>query len=292
MTTTSVKKTIGNYADSVYYGISDSAGYLNGATETAPAAGNADGSAMARLLHVQNFPFQPVDPDMPSQKGDGGVAARFINKPTELPDSDMVFGSADYDFYALCQSLKVATHGGGRFILSQAYDPTFRDLMFLVTAPAKSQEVASLNAGHWEARLILKAQAVPKGRDAYKTDGLPTYGYKMVANYANAYPFGHAFSEADEGDVQGVALEFTWPYRPILQRWTGNNILVTYNLAYAIAEDSADNIVVFQDGVAITYAAGAPTAGQFGITAGTPDLLVFGTAPTASAKIVALYGRT
>jgi hypothetical protein len=80
---------------------------------------------------VQNFPFQPVDPDTPSQKGDGGVGARFINKPTDLPESDMVFGASDYDFWALCQSIKVATHGGGKFILSQPNDPMYRDLVML-----------------------------------------------------------------------------------------------------------------------------------------------------------------
>lgn len=292
MTTTSVKKAVGNYADSVYYGISDSAGYLNGATETAPTAGDATGSAMAQLVGVQNFPFQPADPDMPSQKGDGGVICRFINKPTDLPDSELTFGASDYDFSALIQSLKVLTLGGGRFLLGQPYDPTFRDVMFLVTSPAKSQESASMDAGLWEARLILKTNVTPKGRDAFKTDGLPTYGYRMVANYAACYPWGHAFTETDEGDVKGVSLDFTWPYRPIIQRWTGNNVLTSYNLAFAIAEDSADNIVVFENGVALTYAAGAPGAGAFGITAGTPDVLVFGTAPAANAKIVALYGRT
>jgi hypothetical protein len=114
----------------------------------------------------------------------------------------------------------------------------------------------------------------------------------MIGNYAVVYPWGHPFSEADEGDVKAVGFEFTWPYRPVMQRWTGNAVATSFNLAYAIAEDSADNIVVFENGVAITYAAGAPAAGQFGITAGTPDLLVFGTAPASDAKVVALYGRT
>jgi hypothetical protein len=100
-------------------------------------------------------------------------------------------------------------------------------------------------------------------------------------------PFG-----ADEGDTQGVALEFTWPYRPILQRWTGNGVLTSFNLAYPLAEDSADNNIVAVDGTPLIYAAGVPAAGQFGITQGTPDQLVFGTAPASDSKMVALYGRT
>jgi hypothetical protein len=291
MATTSVKKAVGNYADSVYYGISDSAGYFAGATETPPPAGNADGSAMAQLLGVQNFPFQPVDADTPSQKGDGGVLARFINKPTELPESDLTFGAADFDFYALCQSVKVVTHGGGRFIPLQPFNPVYRDIMLLVVAPAKSKEATSLNSGLWEARFILKTNIQPKGRNAFNTDGLPTYGYKLVANYANAYPWGHPFSIADEGDTQMVGFEFTWPYRPALQRWTGNGVLTSFNLAYALAEDSADNVVAAVDGVALTYAAGVPAAGQFGITQGTPDTVVFGTAPVSDGKIEVLYGR-
>jgi hypothetical protein len=292
MATTSVKKAVGNIADSVYYGISDSAGYLNGATETAPSAGDADGSAMAQLLGVQNFPFEGVDADRPSQKGDGGVLVRFINKPTELPQSDLVFGASDYDFYALIQSLKVVALGGGEFVLGQPYNPVFRDLMFLAVAPAKSIETASLDSALWEARLILKAQISPKHRNAFNSDGLPTYPYSLISNYAACYPWGHAFSDADEGDVKAAFIDFTWPYKPMVQRWTGNNTLAIFNLAYAIAEDSADNIIAFVDGVEQTWVTASPSAGEFGITTGTPDTIEFGTVPGSDAKIVALFGRT
>jgi hypothetical protein len=287
---TAVSKIVGGYAEGLYYGVVDSSGYLVGSTASAPAAGNQAGSAMAQLLGIKNFPFAPVDPDRPTQRGDAGALARFIHRPTELPESNMIFGASDYDFYALCQALAVLTLGGGKFVLGQAYNPTYADLVLLAFSQGKSQESASEGSGLWEARIILKTNIFPKGRTAFNDEALSEYEYALVSNYATAFPWGHAFSDADEGDTKAAYVDFTWPYRPILQRWTGNNTETSFNLDKNIAEDSADNIVVFVNGTAQTWVTGAPGAGEFGITAGTPDVLVLGTAPASNAKVVALYG--
>lgn len=284
-----VKKAVGNYAESIWYGTHDSSGYLVGNTLTAPAAASLPGAAMAQLTGLQDFPFAPVDADMPTQRGDSGALARFINRSTELPAATLTTGATDYDFDALCQALVVNGDGGGEFILRNPYNPTYADLVLLVVAQAKSIESAN-TGGMWEARLILSANAFPKGRNTFNDNALPAYEYNVVSNYATAFPWGHAFTDTDEGDTKAVFIDFTWPYRPILQRWTGDGAVVSWELAKNIAEDSADNIIVFVNGVASTWVTGAPGAGEFGITEAATDLLVFGTAPPASAKVVALYG--
>lgn len=285
-----IKKTVGNYVDSCWYGVVDSSGYLVGGTATAPTAGSTTGAPMLQLTGVQNFPFAPLDPDRPTQLGDGGALARFINKPTELPQADASFGAGDKTFMALVQSMLIEDIGGGSFVMGQPKNPDFEDILFLVYSPAKSQDSGSLNTSVWECMLILKANVFPKGRNDFATNALPTYSYGMVANYAEAYPWGHAFTAGDEGDTEAAILYFDWPYRPIIERWTGDNTETSFNLTKNIAEDSATNIVVFVNGTAQTWVTGAPGAGEFGITAGTPDVLVLGTAPAAAAKIVAMYG--
>lgn len=287
---TSIKKIVGNYADSVYYGPVDSTGYLIGSTSTAPVAGNQDGSAMAQLLGVQDFPFESVDPDTPSQPGDGGTLARFINKPTELPQSTASFGSSDYTFAALCQSLTVVDWGGGSFLGGNPKDPTYTDLLLLAISQGKAQDSGSVGVAHWEARLILKANVYSKQRDSFNTSSLPTYNHTIVGNYSEYYPWGHAFSAGDEGDTQFVYMDFTWPYRPIFQRFTGDDSETTFNLAKNIALDSADNVVAFVNGTEQTWVTGAPSPGEFGITESTTDTIVFGTAPGSDAKVVVLYG--
>jgi hypothetical protein len=287
---TSIKKIVGNYADSVYYGVVDSSGYLVGGTATAPVAGNQDGSAMLQLLGVQDFPFEAVDPETPSQPGDGGTLARFINKPTELPSASGVFGSSDYTFSALCQSLSVVDWGGGSFIGGNPKDPTYEDLVMLAISQGKAQDSGSVGVAHWEARLILKANVFSKGRNTFNTSSLPTYSHTVVGNYSEYYPWGHQFAAGDEGDTQFVYLDFTWPYRPILQRYTGDGSETDFNLAKNIAEDSADNIVAFVNGTEQTWVTGVPGAGEFGITEGATDVAVFGTAPANNAKVVICYG--
>lgn len=289
MTTTSVTVSVGNYVDSLWYGTHDSSGYLVGGTATAPVAGDQDGSFMARLKGVQTFPFQPQAADRPNQPGDGGVLARFINKPTELPEADITMGASDYTFDALAESSAVVTLGGGRLINRQGYNPTFNDLIFLVTSPAKS--IATGNEGSmWEGRLIYSVNAQARGRDAFDTGSLPTYGLSLVANFASSYPWGTAFVAGTDGDTQFVYSDFTWPYRPILGRFTLDGSETTFNLAYNIAEDSANNVVALLNGTALTWVTGAPSAGEFGITESTTDTLVLGGAGTTADKLVVLMG--
>jgi len=285
-----VKKAFAAGAASVYYGAVDSSGYLIGGTATAPDAGNANGSAMLQLEGVKNFPFSPNAPERMNITGDDGAIGQFLWNPIELPTGDTTFAVSDMTFAALAMNTLVHTVGGYEFLGIQPASVTYQDLCFLVTSQAKSRTSGSVGSSIFHNYLIMKANAYYQGRDVFAERGEAAWVYNLIANKADRYPWGLAFSDASNGDVEFVVMEFTSAYRPIIQRWTGNNVLDTFNLAKNIAEDSASNIAVYVDGVAQTWAAGAPTAGQFGITEDTTDELVLGTVPGAAAKIVALYG--
>lgn len=286
-----VTATTGNYVDSVYYAVVDSSGYVIGPTSTAPVAGNDAGTTLTRLLGVQNFPFSVVDSDRPTQKGDGGAIARFVNKPTDLPEAQATFGAWDLTFAALAQGMKVATVGGGSFMMGQPLSPTAADLMFVVQAPAKSTVTATLGSATFEGLIILKANVQPRGRDSFQTDSLPTYQYSMIGNYASAYPWGHAFTAADEGDTECAILYFTWPYRLMIDRFTLDGTEVTYTLNHQLAEDSAENVNVFINGTAQTWAASGAGAGEFSTDTAT-NIITLGGAGTTAHKMVVLYGIT
>jgi len=289
MAVTGVTEHVGNYVDGLYYGTHDSSGYLVGSTTTAPVAGSQDGSMLARLQGVQSFPFGLLPAERPSQPGDGGVIARFLNRSTELPDATLTLGAANFDFDALAESSAVVTVGGGRFIGRQGYNPTYSDLILLCVAAAKSIESGN-TGGMWEARLVYSANAQSRGRNSFDTGSLPSYEVDVIGNYASAYPWGTAFVSGTDGDDQFVVVDFTWPYRPILERWTGDGSETTFNLGQNIAEDSSDNIAVYGNGTALTWVTGVPSAGEFGVTESTTDTIVCGTAPASAAKVVALYG--
>lgn len=285
-----VKSSVGNYVRSVHYGVVDSAGLLIGSTATAPAAGNQTGSSLAQLLGVQNFPFQVVEPDRPTQKGDGGALVRFVNRPTDLPSSDPTFGAHDRTFAALVQSMKTRDIGGLSGAPVQPYSPTFRDMFFIVQGPAVSEDSASLDAAIWEGTMIFKAQCMPRGRDGYKTDGLPSYAYALTANYATQFPWGDDFTVLLDGDTKMVAWDFTAPYQVMVQHWVGNNTETVFNLSHTLAEDSANNIMVWSPGgTALTWIASGATGSQFSADIAT-NAITLGTAPGASADLFAVYG--
>jgi len=287
-----VKKRVGAGFDSMWWAVADSAGYMQGAgsSTAAPAAGNQDGVAMAQLAGAKSFPFAPVQPDRPTATGDDGAIARFLFSPMDLPEATFTLAVGDMDFAAAAIATVAHNLGGGYFIPIQPPTPTFADLILLAVSQAKSQESGSSGAGLFECRLIMKANAYPRERASFEERATAVYEYDIIGNFADVYPWGLALSAGSNGCEQAVAMDFTWPYRPILQRWTGNNIEVTFNLAKNIAEDSADNIIVYVDGIAQTWKTGVPGAGEFGITEGATDTLVLGTAPGTNAKVVALYG--
>jgi len=285
-----VKKVTSAGAASVYYGAVDSTGYLIGSTATAPTAGNQTGSSMVQLEGVKNFPFVPNAPDRLNITGDDGAIAQFLWNPIELPTGDVTFAVSDQDFGALAESLLVHDIGGYSFLGIQPAAVTYQDLCLLVTAQAKSRTSGSVGSSGYYNYLIMKANAYYQGRDSFAERAEAAFIYNLIANKADVYPWGLAFSDANNGDTEFVVMEFTSSYRPMIQRWTGNNVEVTFNLSKNIADDAANNIAVYEAGVAITWVTGAPGAGQFGITEGATDTLVFGTAPVSGAKVVALYG--
>lgn len=288
MTTSSVTIPSGGFADSVWYGTQDSAGYLESSTGTAPVAGNQDGQSMLQVVGLQDFPFAAADPQTPSQRGNKGALARFVYPAAELPASPLTLGASNYTFEALCISQAVDALGGGEFIGRQGGAPTFADMLLLVVADAKSKNSGNAG-GMWEGRIIYYANVYSKGRNSFNDSSVPTYDNFVTANPSTVYPWGLAHSTG-LGDSSFPYVDFTWPYKPIMQRWTGDNSETTYNLGQNIAEDSSNNIIVYEAGVAITWVTGVPSAGEFGITEDTTDTIVFGTAPAASAKVVALYG--
>lgn len=285
-----VKKVVAAGAASVYYGAVDSTGYLIGSTATAPEAGNQTGSAMIQLEGVKNFPFSPNAPERMNITGDDGAIAQFLWNPIELPQGDTTFAVSDQTFAALAMSTASHAIGGYQFLGIQPASVTYQDLCFLVTSQAKSRTTGSVGSSLFYSYLVMKANAFYQGRDAFAERGEAAFVYNIIANKADRYPTGLAFTDSDNGDTEFVVLEMTSAYRPMFQRWTGNNSETEFNLAKNIAEDSANNISVYVDGVAATYAAGAPGASAFGVTESTTDSIVFGTAPGSAAKIVALYG--
>lgn len=284
----------GNYVRSVFYGVKSN-GLLLGSTPTAPTAGDQDGSIMAQLLHVKNWPLQPTQNDRPTQLGDGGAAHRFINQPTELPSDTATFGSTDKAFEALCQSMVARSVGGGVFVPVQPKSPTYRDFFVIVQGPAQSDESDSQDEEMWEGEIYLGAKVAPRGRTGYATNGLPDYAYDIVTSYGARHIWGEALSVVNDGDTKMVGVKFSWPYQLIFQRYTLDAIETTFNLSKQLAEDSADNIVVFRYSsgtvTELTWVASTPGATEFEADT-SANTITLGAAGTSGDSLIVGFGFT
>jgi hypothetical protein len=282
----------GNYVRSAYYGLLDST-YFIGQGTTAPVAGNQDGSAMRQLEAVKSWPLAPAAADRPTQTGDGGAYKRFINRPTELPAGEATFGAADKTFQALCESMVKRNTGGGQFVLRGPYSPTYRNFIFMVQGPSLSSESTSLDEEMWEGTIYMNCQVQPMGRNSYDTGSLPDYLYSLVANYGTRHIWGEALDSTADGDTKSVMVDFTWPYQLMFQRYTLDGTILTLNLEKTLAEDSADNLIVYRTtagvSTALTWVAGAPGAAEFGADLAT-SVITLGAVGTAADVVVVGYG--
>jgi hypothetical protein len=274
------------------YGARDSSGYLIGSTATAPAAGSQTGNPMGILAKPKEFPFQPESPERVDITGGDGHVSTFQFKPITAPTGQPRFAENDMTFAALVQGLAVHDLGGGAFLMQQPDDFTYQDMLWVTVSRAESRESGSLGVSHWYGEIVLNTQVYYRGRDNRTERGDGSFLYDITLNSADRYPFGLAFSAGNNGATGGKIMEWTWPYRPVMERWTGNGVETSFNVTstFDIAEDSADNALAYVNGTAQTWVTGAPLAGEFGITEGTPDIFVFGTAPPSDAKVVTWFG--
>jgi hypothetical protein len=264
-------------------------GVFTGPTATPPDAGvTQDMSGLTRLYNIQEFPFVPEAPDIVQVPGDDGVAAQFQFNATALPNGVMTLGSNDDDFQALAMGLVTDAEGDAQFMLINNTNVVYQDLILVSVSQAKDR---ATGAAHYFGYLALNVNAFYLGHAGLsgRTDG--SFQYQISGNKATKYPWGVSFTDVINGDTEAVVVQYSKPYRPMLDVSEGDGIVTDFNLSQAIAADTANNVQAWVAGVAQTWVTGVPGAGEFGITEATPDVCVFGTAPADSATVHVFYGR-
>ncbi|MCC7569564.1 MAG: hypothetical protein KO463_08135 [Candidatus Methanofastidiosa archaeon] len=284
-----VKQYLEAGVDDIYYGARDSAGYLIGNTATAPAAGNQDGAAMALLEGIKTVPLALQEVERVNITGSNrALGVRQFN-PIELPSGTPTLGTADMVFAALAMNLTLAEIGAFTFLGLQPSELSFQDLILMTVNAGTSRASGSEGSTIYTGKIVLAAQCFWQDDAGMTERQAVDYQFSVTAQYGARFPWGLALP----GSVQYAAVRYTSLYKPMIQRWTGDGVETDFNLAKDLAEDSADNIAVYVDGVAQTWVTGVPGAGEFGVTlntAPTEDVIVLGTAPADGAKVVAIYG--
>lgn len=281
-----VKKGAASGALRVEYGVVDDTGYLVGSTATAPTAGAQAGSGMAQLTGVKNFPFAPAEAQRNNVTGDDGPIAQFLYDPVELPSGQVEFAVFDMTFEALIRGMLVDDVGDMSIVAVGPESTTFEDMIMVVQGQAKSQASGSVGAGMYEGLIIARANLSSMSRNAFQERTEAAYLYTMIANKAEAYPWGEDIT-VGLGIGKADGFRFSSPWLRHMQRWTGNNTEDEFTLDATPGEASGNCVPVWVNGVLKTY---------------TTDYTVIGTPlatikfeaaaiPAASAKIVTFFGK-
>lgn len=266
----------------VFYGILDSDGYFIGSSTTAPAAGDQDGSGMARLRGAKTVPITQNDQEVVTLTGDDEPLLNFSFDSADLPSGTLEVAGLDMSFEALCQSLTVQEFGNIAMVPSgYPQDADRKTFTMIVQGQAKSLTSGSVGNKLFQGVLVPSATITPLHRDSYqeRTAGVWRYGFTL--NKGDRFPYGATLSNAINGTEQAAFAPFTTPNPVHVKRWTGDNSETVFNLDYTPNSTSlVTDVRVFIEGVAVLS----------GVTVdATAKTLTFSGAPANNARITCMY---
>lgn len=242
----------------------------------------ADGYDGERIEGVQTFTTTFPDIQILQHTGDDVVYATTTKPPTELPSASLAGSKANLNVDAILNSTNVTTVGetqAGAIATDKDGNEPYVVLLAYQEAINAANGDTAFGKERWYTHCYALTQVVPKGNSAEQNTVI-TSNYNIAATKSSKFPFGSAFDEAVHGYTQAAYLRFTSEYPPILERWTGNGTLDTFNVTFTPV--SVAKTSVFVDGSEVTVSS----------VDTTNDTITLDSAPSANAKIVAWYETT
>lgn len=217
----------------MFFGVSDSSGYLVGNTLTAPVAGVAAGSPMGRIDGVKTSDISIIEPEVVPVTGDDGTLGQFIFDAASLPSFTLEIGIHDFDLEALAQGTSVVTISEVDFGVLQPKTPVYPDMFLVLQRRAKSKVGGSDGVSEWEGVIVPKAQMVPLGSPNFTERAAASFRYRVNTNLADRMPHGITLSDSAFGTEAAPIIDFTADNPLHFQRFTGDGVTTVFGpLAY------------------------------------------------------------
>lgn len=277
----SFEQLIAMGVDLGFYGVVGSNGYLNGGSLVAPAAGNAAGSPMLRLKGIVG-----ADPTVPEAEvipvpGDNTNQGSFIVDSDASPAFTIEKSVFDMAVDALTQGTLVYQYGDIKLGVLQPADAGRPDMCWVLQSPVKRKDAGQEGRKGWSGYIIPLTSASPLGRDRFATRAVATDRIRVAVSKTSMLPDGLVLDDTNLGTTGGAMFPFTSDYPIYLQRWTGDGVATTFNLAFT--PPSAEAVQVRINGVLQLLT----TNYTVNISAKTMTFLV---APANNAAIVGVNG--
>lgn len=259
-----------------FWGQLDTYGFFNG--QSGSVATGATGEAMGRLLGIKSANPGPVEPSIVNITGDDTVLGAIDFGPNEVPSWIMEMGAFDLANQARFQTTSVETLPSGVKIgVLQPNDPLYPDICIIYQGKTKYKDAGQDGVKAWSGYIVPLCSIVPLGRAAFSEREAAADRYKVTAQVASRKPWGVTISEALLGTSGTPLLPFTSDNPIVMERWTGNNVLTTFNLTYTPI--SAAKTVVWSE-----TAQSTPSSVDTAL-----KTMTLGSAPANNARVIALY---
>lgn len=267
--------------DLAFYGVIDDAGYLNGGSLAAPAAGNPDGSPMLRLRGVINTDPTVPEPEIVNIPGDNGTQGSFIFGSDASPAFTLEKSVFDLALQALAQGTLVFEDGTVKMGVLQPEAPNHPDLCWVLQSPSKKKDVGQNGLKAWTGYIIPLTQAFPLGRGAFNTRAGASDRMRIAVSPAAQNFDGMQLDETNFGTASAPIIHFTSDYPIYFHRFTGNGVEDTFMLAHKPA--SANEVRVRVNGTLLMLTT------HYTVNLTTKEI-TFVTPPANGAKIVVRAG--
>lgn len=182
-------------------GFYDENGFFCGAVTS---LANGEDSGLARWRGLQSvditLPTRQNDP----QTGDGELQGSLNYAVAENATLGLQFGVANQSLEASVQGLKVKTGDFHDLIVVDAEIDQIPLTTLWVTTPGKKRVFGEPAAKGWETHIFNQGEISTSGPDSVAERTLRNYTYFMSLDRPYTWPWGEAFTQANEGAVAGT----------------------------------------------------------------------------------------
>jgi hypothetical protein len=209
--------------------------------------------------------------------GNDRLLAQDFLPPTEGASGEIRTAKQNLTVDALLTGTLVAAVGetkvGGMLTDRQGAEV---DVCVIVYRQALDTTAGAQALRRWQAHMFPVARIVPRA-GTFEQGGADENVYDIIPSVATKFPWGVAFTDADNGFTEAQYLRFTAENPPVMERWTGNGTLTTFNTTWTPI--STAKTKVFVNGSLVAVSSVSPSG----------KTITLGSAPSSGAVVVAWY---
>lgn len=211
-----------------------------------PGAASATAYAGIWASGLKGLEMNTPEPQQIYHTGDDGVFAVDSLPATEAITGTLTTGKIDLTLHTALTGDKVITADEKKWRLmgsnNQGNEVVVAMLVYQLavdTTPGST----TYGARRWSWLLLPKVLLIPMEAPFGGTEF--TQSYSIRPQFVTSYPWGEAFTVADEGATRAQGIRGIGEYKPILNAWKGDNTLTAFNFSTAYPAVAATKVSTY-----------------------------------------------